>query len=203
MTYLPFWWSGLLLALVPIMHWLILRRALAVSGRYSVLIDRVRFGKPDAAMPEMSEAELIAALRDATAAAFGETAIEASPEPTAPAAGSTSLLRGPDSAAVHALFFVGLVLGGALSYAIGPGLAPSFAMHGSLFSHYFGSSPAVAAGVLFGGGVLVGAGTRMAGGCTSGHGLCGVSQLQLGSLLATASFFATGVLTSMLLRALT
>jgi len=46
------------------------------------------------------------------------------------------------------------------------------------------------------GGLCVGFGTRMAGGCTSGHGLCGVSRFQPGSLVATVAFFATGVAVS-------
>lgn len=43
------------------------------------------------------------------------------------------------------------------------------------------------------GGFLVGFGTRYAGGCTSGHGLLGLSALQWPSLLATASFFIGGI----------
>jgi uncharacterized membrane protein YedE/YeeE len=44
------------------------------------------------------------------------------------------------------------------------------------------------------GGFLVGFGTRYAGGCTSGHGVLGLSALQWPSLLATASFFLGGIL---------
>jgi uncharacterized protein len=46
------------------------------------------------------------------------------------------------------------------------------------------------------GGFLVGFGTRWAGGCTSGHGILGLSALQWPSLLATASFFVGGMLFS-------
>jgi uncharacterized membrane protein YedE/YeeE len=45
-------------------------------------------------------------------------------------------------------------------------------------------------------GVLVGVGTRLSNGCTSGHGLCGVSRLSPRSLVATAVFFVVGVLTA-------
>lgn len=45
--------------------------------------------------------------------------------------------------------------------------------------------------ILFGG-FLVGFGTRYAGGCTSGHAIMGLSNLQLPSLIATASFMAGG-----------
>ncbi len=46
------------------------------------------------------------------------------------------------------------------------------------------------------GGFLVGFGTRYARGCTSGHGILGLSALQWPSLLATASFFIGGILFS-------
>ena len=44
-------------------------------------------------------------------------------------------------------------------------------------------------------GALVGFGTRLGGGCTSGHGVCGVSRGSLSSLVATATFIATGAAT--------
>ena len=44
-------------------------------------------------------------------------------------------------------------------------------------------------------GLLVGIGTRMGSGCTSGHGVCGVSRLSQRSILATATFMATGIAT--------
>ncbi|WOD20394.1 YeeE/YedE family protein [Paraburkholderia kirstenboschensis] len=44
-------------------------------------------------------------------------------------------------------------------------------------------------------GFLVGIGTRYASGCTSGHGVCGISRGSVRSLIATATFMATGFLT--------
>ena len=44
-------------------------------------------------------------------------------------------------------------------------------------------------------GVLVGFGTRMGSGCTSGHGVCGISRLSQRSMVATASFMAAGIAT--------
>ena len=38
-------------------------------------------------------------------------------------------------------------------------------------------------------------GTRLAGGCTSGHGVCGISRLSQRSIVATVSFLAAGVAT--------
>ena len=49
-------------------------------------------------------------------------------------------------------------------------------------------------------GLLVGIGTRFAGGCTSGHGVCGLSRLSPRSLVATLSFMAAGFATVYLVR---
>jgi uncharacterized protein len=46
---------------------------------------------------------------------------------------------------------------------------------------------------LLGGGILIGFGTRYAAGCTSGHSIMGLSNLQKASLVATLSFFAGGL----------
>ena len=61
------------------------------------------------------------------------------------------------------------------------------------------SSPAIAnptsTPVLLVAGVLVGFGTRVGGGCTSGHGVCGISRFSSASLVATATFIAAGAAT--------
>ena len=49
-------------------------------------------------------------------------------------------------------------------------------------------------------GLFVGIGSRVAGGCTSGHGVCGLARLSPRSIVATALFMATAVVTSFLLR---
>lgn len=49
-------------------------------------------------------------------------------------------------------------------------------------------------------GLLVGWGTRYAAGCTSGHGVCGLSRLSLRSLVATLTFMAAGFATVFLVR---
>jgi uncharacterized membrane protein YedE/YeeE len=50
-------------------------------------------------------------------------------------------------------------------------------------------------------GLLVGYGTRLGSGCTSGHGVCGLSRLSRRSMLATGLFMASGFVTVGLLRA--
>lgn len=49
-------------------------------------------------------------------------------------------------------------------------------------------------------GLLVGAGTRYGSGCTSGHGVCGLSRLSPRSLVATATFMAAGFVTVFVVR---
>ncbi|WP_439682517.1 YeeE/YedE family protein [Cupriavidus oxalaticus] len=49
-------------------------------------------------------------------------------------------------------------------------------------------------------GFVVGVGTRYAGGCTSGHGVCGISRGSIRSLVATATFMAAGFLTVLIQR---
>lgn len=49
-------------------------------------------------------------------------------------------------------------------------------------------------------GLLVGFGSRLGSGCTSGHGVCGLSRLSLRSLVATCTFMGTGFLTVFIAR---
>jgi uncharacterized protein len=64
------------------------------------------------------------------------------------------------------------------------------------------AAPRIAAGpaLLVVAGLLVGWGTRYGSGCTSGHGVCGLSRLSPRSLAATLTFMATGFATVFVLR---
>ena len=53
---------------------------------------------------------------------------------------------------------------------------------------------------LVAGGLLVGLGTRYANGCTSGHGICGLSRFSLRSLVAVGSFMGSAMVTVYLVR---
>jgi uncharacterized membrane protein YedE/YeeE len=55
-------------------------------------------------------------------------------------------------------------------------------------------------GALVAAGLLVGVGTRYGSGCTSGHGVCGLSRLSPRSLAATAAFMGAGFLTVFVVR---
>lgn len=85
----------------------------------------------------------------------------------------------------RALFVTGLVSGGILARALAP----------TLFSGEVAPLGAVALA-----GLLVGFGTRLANGCTSGHGVCGISRLSSRSLAATATFITAGAITVLVTR---
>ncbi len=91
-------------------------------------------------------------------------------------------------------FLGGLVLGGFLSALLSGGWAPFWDL--GMFDARFGWGPAGKLVWMFAGGLLIGFGTRMAGGCTSGHGIFGLSNLERASLESTLAFMAAGIVTS-------
>jgi uncharacterized protein len=58
----------------------------------------------------------------------------------------------------------------------------------------------VPAGLLVVAGLLVGFGTAQARGCTSGHGVCGISRLSLRSIVATVTFMAVAIVVVFITR---
>lgn len=78
------------------------------------------------------------------------------------------------------LFLIGMVTGGFFMYQMRP----------DFFTNLTGRS----LGSVALAGLLVGYGTVMGGGCTSGHGICGLSRLSVRSLLATITFMFFGFL---------
>ena len=99
---------------------------------------------------------------------------------------ATGLGKGDMSPSSAWGFLAGLPIGAAI-VAVLLGLAPA----------RFAEWP-----VLVVSGLLVGFGTRMGSGCTSGHGVCGVSRFSARSIVATATFIAAGVITVALIGAL-
>ena len=103
------------------------------------------------------------------------------------AARATGIAQGGTPWLIASAFVLGLPLGALLvACAVGP------------VTTRFPTS--IAALVL--GGLIVGFGTRMGSGCTSGHGVCGLSRLSPRSIAATASFMAAGFATVAAMRAL-
>jgi uncharacterized membrane protein YedE/YeeE len=68
----------------------------------------------------------------------------------------------------------------------------------ALWAERFGPSVPLRLGVALLGGAIMGYGARLAGGCTSGHGIFGLSNFELPSLIATISFMAGGIVTTQL-----
>jgi len=91
-------------------------------------------------------------------------------------------------------FVGGLMLGGFLSAALGGGWEPTWAL--GMFDQTIDSGRAAKLAWMFVGGLFIGFGTRLGGGCTSGHGIFGLSNLELPSLVTTISFMGAGVLTT-------
>lgn len=196
METLTWWQGGLALAGVMLLHWLILHRMMAVSGRVSALINLFRGDdEEEDDGEEMSAEELQEALRAMTAEEFGEDALGEAEEIDDE---EPPVFRKPQPTLAHVLFFVGLAAGGALSALIAGGVDLAHVIRGETFLATYGDGPWVPA-ILVVGGMFVGFGTRMASGCTTGHGLCGVSRLQVGSLIATGAFFGSAVITSLIL----
>lgn len=106
-------------------------------------------------------------------------------------AGISNILAGLWTPAVNGLawrlaFILGLLAGGWTLRAVHP--------------EAFGPSPAGSWPVLAVAGFLVGFGARLANGCTSGHGVCGLSRRSWRSLAATLTFMATGMATVFVVR---
>ena len=79
------------------------------------------------------------------------------------------------------LFLVGLILG-PLIYSLISGQEVNISISSSLI-------------LLITAGTMVGFGTRLSSGCTSGHGISGISRFSLRSIIATITFMLVGILT--------
>ena len=94
-------------------------------------------------------------------------------------------------------FLGGLVLGGFLSAVLGGGWQPTWAL--GMFDDVIRLGPSGKLAWMFAGGLFIGFGTRLGGGCTSGHGIFGMSHLEWPSLVTTLSFMAGGSVTTYLI----
>lgn len=94
-------------------------------------------------------------------------------------------------------FLGGLMLGGFLSAAAGAGWTPTWSL--GMLDQAVALGPTGKLIWMFAGGLLIGFGTRLGGGCTSGHGIFGVSNLERPSIVTMVSFMAGGVVTTQIL----
>jgi uncharacterized membrane protein YedE/YeeE len=99
----------------------------------------------------------------------------------------SAIARGPaQEIRWRGLFLIGLLLGGLVLRWLDARYLPGPAVDSWL--------------VLALAGVLVGFGTRLGSGCTSGHGICGISRLSVRSLVATSTFMAAAIATTFVMR---
>jgi uncharacterized protein len=96
------------------------------------------------------------------------------------------LRRGTSDRAERFWFLAGLVVTGGLVRVTFPAA--------------FATSWSATLPVVLVAGLLVGLGTQLGNGCTSGHGVCGISRLSVRSLVATATFMLTGFATVFVVR---
>ena len=94
---------------------------------------------------------------------------------------ASSFLISKENRIENLFFLVGLILGPSI-YTFFLGQEIQITISNSLF-------------LLIGGGALVGFGTRLSSGCTSGHGISGISRFSLRSIIATMTFMIVGILT--------
>jgi uncharacterized membrane protein YedE/YeeE len=89
-------------------------------------------------------------------------------------------------------FLIGLPLGAWIGFQAGP----------TLFAEIPRTAPVIDATplLLIAAGLLVGIGTRVGRGCTSGHGICGLSRFSARSIAAVAVFMATAMVTVFVAR---
>ncbi|HJP41202.1 MAG TPA: YeeE/YedE thiosulfate transporter family protein [Dehalococcoidia bacterium] len=91
----------------------------------------------------------------------------------------------------------GLVIGGFVSAILGGGWDPTWDLE--VFDDEIGWNASGKVAWMFVGGVLIGFGTRLGGGCTSGHGIFGLSNLELPSIVTTIFFMTGGIVTTNLI----
>ena len=106
-------------------------------------------------------------------------------------AGVSGILGGllapaPSDKAWRLAFLAGLIVAPVIAGAVGRPLAEAVMPASWL--------------VIVAAGLLVGFGARMGGGCTSGHGVCGMSRLSTRSIVATMVFMTTAALTVAVVR---
>ncbi|WP_372366990.1 YeeE/YedE family protein [Candidatus Uabimicrobium sp. HlEnr_7] len=92
--------------------------------------------------------------------------------------GNILLFKGRDTL-WRTMFFIGLISGGVITFYLLPST--------KLFISNSSTITLICAGL------LVGYGTRLGSGCTSGHGVCGISRFSVRSIIATVIFIASGM----------
>jgi len=204
--YATWWQTAIALSGITLGYWLIIKLPLGVSGSWAriVLWKNEAFitkaDKPFQAKPNT----MVDALMAATLEAFGEDAVQdvlskhkgSIPGLSTISQGKTIPKRLPWTA--HLLFLLMLPIGGLIT-SIAMGTFNFQFDLGELHRNLFGSGFSYVLTLVIGG-ILIGFGTQLSGGCTTGHGLSGVSRIIPSSFAVTGSFFGSAVITSLILH---
>nr|WP_275298296.1 YeeE/YedE family protein [Halomonas campisalis] len=109
--------------------------------------------------------------------------------------GNLITMRPKGDSAWRVAFVLGLISGPLLLMALGGGLGNVAGAPGEVVG-----APAGGVGLMLLAGVLVGMGTGLGSGCTSGHGVCGLSRLSPRSMVATVTFLVCAIVTVYVVR---
>lgn len=203
-SFLPWWVTAIGLASVTLGFYMFSKKTLGVSGSWTRVIQwRDDKAITDAETPFANQPKLFKdALMKATIEHFGEPRVATflqerhqnksvihEVEKDVPVPVSRNHWS------VHLVFLLALTVGGYIGAYLNGGASIQMDM-GELHRGLFGNGFALFM-TLFVGGIMVGFGTQLGGGCTSGHGLSGVSRLVPASLIATMSFFGAAIIFSL------
>ena len=204
--YASWWITALALSGVTLGYWLIFKMPLGVSGSWAriVLWKQESFitktDKPFQSQPDT----MVNALMAATLKAFGEDAVQdALSKHKGPIPGLGTVSQGktiPNRLpwTAHFLFLLMVPVGGLITSVAMGTFNIQFNL-GELHTSLFGSGFSYTLTLVIGG-ILIGFGTQLSGGCTTGHGLSGMSRLIPASIVATCSFFGAAVVTSLIIH---
>ncbi len=199
--FLPWWITAIALAVITIGFYLLLKRPLGVSGSWARVVEwknDQRLSEEEA--PFLNQPKLFTdALMAATIAEFGEVEVARfmeSRHKNKPKVEEKPVAEAPTRThwSLHLVFLLSLMVGGYIGSVYKGGFDWQSTL-GTTHVELFGTGFAGFMSLLIGG-MLVGFGTQFGGGCTSGHGLSGVSRLVPASLIATGSFFIAAILFS-------
>lgn len=205
-AYIPWYYTAIGLAIVTLGFSYALGKALGISGSWARLVTRnndrdVRTAEASfVGNPQLFED----ALMSATIHEFGEKEVNdfltsrQKKQPTKQLEDATNNIKRMPSRvpwSAHFTFLIFLILGGAAGSMIRGTFSLQFDL-GEFHTQMFGGS-VLSLVVLLVGGLMVGFGTQLGGGCTSGHGLSGVSRLTPASMIATGCFFGSAILFSL------
>lgn len=200
------WWLGALsLALLAMGFLLVLHRPLGVSGTWArvVMHQNDRNLKQQEAPFREDPVMFKDALMAATIDEFGRKSVidflaQRKGRPVTRDKLNAVKMTARTHWTAHLTFLLMLIAGGLVASLV-TGRFDFRTDLGELHTSLFGGGVGYWITLIIGG-AMVGFGTQLAGGCPSGHGLCGCSRFVPASLIATATFFLTGIVTSLLIH---